>query len=186
MNGTKSFLAAPERQIYSLITGICFTKWRIFLIPYFLQFTPAWIYLTLSCNPKLKCQYCKLPYLFIQDSASIHILNYTCVHETNLHIFFSSTLLKNSKNIRLWHSLCFNFFLFWSGISKKLTWLITLFTRVSFKAIWSVKMNVKSLKNILIVNHNFVVTIGLPYCYLPFKVIFRTNYFHEILCFVIH
>ena len=40
-------------------------------------------------------------------------------------------------------------------------------------------MNVKSLKNILIVNHNFVVTIGLPYCYLPFKVIFRTNYFHE-------
>jgi hypothetical protein len=53
--------------------------------------------------------------------------------------------------------------------------------QVSFKAIWSVKMNVKSLKNILIVNHNFVVTIGLPYCYLPFKVIFRTNYFHEIL-----
>ena len=50
-----------------------------------------------------------------------------------------------------------------------------------FKAIWSVKINVKSLKNILIVNHNFVVTIGLPYCYLPFKVIFRTNYFHEIL-----
>ena len=37
----------------------------------------------------------------------------------------------------------------------------------------------KSLKNI--VNHNFVVTIGLPYCYLPFKVIFRTNYFHEIV-----
>ena len=37
-------------------------------------------------------------------------------------------------------------------------------------------MNVKSLKNILIVNHNFVVTTGLPYCYLPFKVIFRTNY----------
>ena len=53
--------------------------------------------------------------------------------------------------------------------------------QVSFKAIWSVKMNVKNLKNILIVNHNFVVTIGLPYCYLPFKVIFRTNYFHEIL-----
>ena len=40
---------------------------------------------------------------------------------------------------------------------------------VSFKAIWSVKMNVKRLKNILIVNHNFVVTIGLPYCYLPLK-----------------
>ena len=37
----------------------------------------------------------------------------------------------------------------------------------------------KSLKNI--VNHNFVVAIGLPYCYLPFKVIFRTNYFHEIV-----
>jgi hypothetical protein len=53
--------------------------------------------------------------------------------------------------------------------------------QVSFKAIWSVKMNVKSLKNIHIVNHNCVVTIGLPYCYLPFKVIFRTNYFHEIL-----
>jgi hypothetical protein len=53
--------------------------------------------------------------------------------------------------------------------------------QVSFKAIWSVKMNVKNLKNILIVNNNFVFTIGLPYCYLPFKVIFRTNYFHEIL-----
>ena len=36
-------------------------------------------------------------------------------------------------------------------------------------------------KNILIVNNNFVFTIGLPYCYLPFKVIFRTNYFHEIV-----
>ena len=58
--------------------------------------------------------------------------------------------------------------------------------QVSFKAIWSVKMNVKSLKNILIVNHNFVVTIGLPYCYLPFKVIFRTNYFHEILWLTSH
>ena len=53
--------------------------------------------------------------------------------------------------------------------------------QVSFKAIWSVKMNMKNLKNILIVNNNFVFTIGLPYCYLPFKVIFRTNYFHEIL-----
>jgi len=31
-------------------------------------------------------------YLFIQDSASIHILNYTCVHETNLHILFSSLM----------------------------------------------------------------------------------------------
>jgi hypothetical protein len=30
-------------------------------------------------------------------------------------------------------------------------------------------MNVKRLKNILIVNHNFVVNIGLPYCYLPLK-----------------
>ena len=30
----------------------------------------------------------------------------------------------------------------------------------------------KALKNILIVNHNFVITIGLPYCYfIPFKVI---------------
>jgi hypothetical protein len=38
-------------------------------------------------------------------------------------------------------------------------------------------MNVKSLKNILIVNHNFVVTIGLPYCYLPFKVNFGANLF---------
>jgi hypothetical protein len=58
--------------------------------------------------------------------------------------------------------------------------------QVSFKAIWSVKMNVKSLKNILIVNNNFVFTIGLPYCYLPFKVIFRTHYFHEIVWPISH
>jgi hypothetical protein len=58
--------------------------------------------------------------------------------------------------------------------------------QVSFKAIWSVKMNVKSLKNILIVNNNFMFTIGLPYCYLPFKVIFRTHYFHEILWPISH
>ena len=36
------------------------------------------------------------------------------------------------------------------------------FTEIlNFEAILSVKMNVKSLKNILIVNRNFVVTIGL-------------------------
>jgi hypothetical protein len=58
--------------------------------------------------------------------------------------------------------------------------------QVSFKAIWSVKMKVKSLKNIFIVNNNFVFTIGLPYCYLPLKVIFRTNYFHEILWHTSH
>ena len=57
-----------------------------------------------------------LPYLFIQDSASIHILNYTFVQCTwnQLYTFYFLlwwTLLKNSKNIRLlWHSLCFKFF----------------------------------------------------------------------------
>ena len=67
-----------------------------------------------------------LPYLFIQDSASIHILNCTCVHETNLHILFSSLMniaWKLKKNIRIWHSVCSKDFLFWPGISKKFTWL---------------------------------------------------------------
>jgi hypothetical protein len=97
------------------------------------------------------------------------------------YFIFWLTLLKNSKNIRLWHSLCYKDFLFWREVYniklynyysfKKCNALYVYFIysfQVSFKAIWSVKMNVKSLKNILIVNHNFVVTIGLPYCYLPF------------------
>jgi hypothetical protein len=151
------------------------------------------------------------------------------------YFLLSWTLFKNSKNIRLWHSLCFKDFLFLLGISKKVTWLClpdngeatrhfffsffysffckfsffflqtthlynyysfkkcnTLYVyfiysfQVSIKSIWSVKMNVKSLKNILIVNNNFMFTIGLPYCYLPFKVIFRTHYFHEILWPISH
>jgi hypothetical protein len=49
----------------------------------------------------------------MQASASIHILNYTCVHvhETNLQVnfifFFDEHCLSISKTIRLWHSLCF-------------------------------------------------------------------------------
>ena len=39
------------------------------------------------------------------------------------YFLLSWTLFKNSKNIRLWHSLCFKDFLFLLGISKKVTWL---------------------------------------------------------------
>ena len=44
----------------------------------------------------------------------------------------------------------------------------------------------KALKNILIVNHDFVVTIGLPYCYfIPFKVILEQTISTK-LCDLLH